>query len=126
MYNKIADKFEEPMPAAKLNLTVEQEATYRKRLIWRDKNRRVINLGGYTGKMQIRETYTSNTVLYELSTVNGRMSLSTAGVIELNISSNDTASLKGGVYDIVLTAPDGTDIRLAQGKLMVSPAVTKD
>jgi len=114
------------MPAAKLNLTVEQEATYKKRLIWRDKNRRVINLGGYTGKMQIRETYTSNTVLYELSTVNGRMSLSTAGVIELNISSNDTASLKGGVYDIVLTAPDGTDIRLAQGKLMVSPAVTKD
>lgn len=109
------------MPAAKLNLQVEQNATYKKRLIWRDKNRRPINLSGYSALMQVREGYGTEPVLYELSTENGKISLNAGGIIDLHIPAEDTKSIQAGVYDILLTASDGTVIRLAQGKLLVSP-----
>lgn len=114
------------MPAAKLNLTVEQGATFSKRLVWRDKNKRPVNLSGYTAKMQIRTSASSAEVLFELSTSNNRITLLAGGVIQLDISANDTDTIKGGVYDLKLYAPSGQEIRLVEGKVSVSPGVTKD
>ena len=45
------------MQAAKLNLTIKQGATFRKRLVWRGSNKKPINLTGYTAKMQARSVY---------------------------------------------------------------------
>lgn len=114
------------MPAAKLNLSVEQGATYSKRLVWRDKNKRPVPLTGYTAKMQVRSSATSPTVLFELSTENGRISFPAAGTIQLDISANDADTLMAGVYDLKLYAPGGREIRLIEGKFAVSPGVTKD
>jgi tRNA threonylcarbamoyladenosine modification (KEOPS) complex Pcc1 subunit len=113
------------MPAAKLNLLVEQGATFSKRLVWRDKNKRPVNLSSYTAKMQVRATVASSDVIYELSTANGRITLSSAGVIQLDISAADTSTLKAGVYDLELTASGGQVYRLVEGKLTVSPEVTR-
>ena len=115
------------MPAAKLNLTVEQGATFTKRLIWRDQKKRPINLTGYTAKMQIRESSSSDQVLFELSTENGRITLPGSGVIQLSISVPDTFLVTGGAYDLVLFAPGqtGEQYRLIQGKVVVSAAVTR-
>lgn len=114
------------MPAAKLNLTVEQGATFVKRLVWRDKAKRPISLSGYTAKMQIRESASSATVLFELSTANGRISMPGSGVIEMTIAVADTFNVKNGVYDLMLYAPSGQQIRLVEGKVVVSPGVTRD
>lgn len=114
------------MPAAKLNLTVEQGADFYKRLVWRDKNKRPVNLTGYAAKMQVRSSAGSATVLFELSTANGRIALPGSGAIELNIVANDTEAMAGGVYDLKLYAPGGREIRLIEGKLTVTPGVTKD
>ena len=114
------------MPAAKLNLTIEQGATFSKRLVWRDKNKRPVNTTGYAAKMQIRASATSAEVLFELSTTNNRIVLQAGGVIQLDISANDTDSIKSGVYDLKLYAPNGQEIRLIEGKVTVSPGVTKD
>jgi hypothetical protein len=114
------------MPAAKLNITVEQGATFSKRLVWRDKNKRPINLSGYTAKMQIRASATSTDVLFELSTSNQRITLAAGGVIQLDIAANDTDQIKAGVYDLKLYAPTGQEIRLIEGKVTVSPGVTRD
>jgi len=114
------------MPAAKLNLTVEQGADFSKRLVWRDKNKRPVNLTGYTAKMQVRSSAGSPTVILELSTTNGRISLPGSGAIELTIASNDTETITSGVYDLKLYAPDGKEIRFIEGKLTVTPGVTKD
>lgn len=114
------------MPAAKLNITIEQGATFSKRLVWRDKNKRPINMNGYTAKMQIRTSVTSAEVLFELSTANERITLMAGGVIQLDIAASDTDSIKGGVYDLKLYAPTGQEIRLIEGKVTVSPGVTKD
>lgn len=114
------------MPAAKLNLSVEQGATYSKRLVWRDKNKRPVNLSGYTAKMQVRASASSPTVLYELSTANGRISMPGSGVIQIDISADDTETFVAGVYDLKLYAPTGQEIRFIEGKVTVSPGVTKD
>lgn len=114
------------MPAAKLNLTVEQGATYSKRLVWRDKNKRPVNLTGYTAKMQVRSSATSTAVLFELSTANGRISFPAIGVIQIDIAANDTETVAAGVYDLKLYAPGGQEIRFIEGKLTVTPGVTKD
>lgn len=114
------------MPAAKLNLTVEQGATFVKRLIWRDSKKRPINLTGYTAKMQVRETASATSAaLFELSTSNGRINLPGNGVIELRLTVAETFDVSPGVYDLVLFAPNGDQYRLIQGRMTVSAAVTQ-
>ena len=114
------------MPAAKLNISVEQGATFSKRLVWRDKNKRPVNLTGYTAKMQVRASASSPVVIFELSTANGRISFPGAGVVQLDISASDTDTIGAGVYDLKLYAPAGQEIRFIEGKFTVLPGVTKD
>lgn len=113
------------MPAAKLNLLVEQGATFSKTLVWKDKNKRAINLTGYTARMQIRKTVGDATVIYELTTANGRITFPAAGTIKLNIPAAVTSTLQSGVYDLEMIAPNGDVLRLIEGKVTVSPEVTR-
>jgi hypothetical protein len=114
------------MPAAKLNISIEQGATFTKRLVWRDKNKRPVPLTGYTAKMQVRPSATSANVILELSTANGRITFPGPGVVQLDVAANDTDAITSGVYDLKLYAPSGQEIRFIEGKLTVTPGVTKD
>lgn len=114
------------MPAAKLNLTVEQGADFYKRLVWRDKNKRPVNLTGYAAKMQVRSSAGSPAIILELSTANGRIAFPGSGAIELIIAASDTEAIASGVYDLKLYTPGGKEIRFIEGKLTVMPGVTKD
>jgi hypothetical protein len=113
------------MPAAKLNLTVEQGATFSKRLVWKDKNRRPINITGWTARMQIRKIVADPNLILELSTANGRIVFTAAGTIELRLTAQETSTLQAGVYDLEMVAPDGSVTRLVEGKVVVSPEVTR-
>lgn len=113
------------MPAAKLNLNIEQGTSYTKRLVWRDKNKRPVPLTGYSARMQIRPTVASTEVILELSTVNGRITLGAGGAITLTLNPSETSQLKAGVYDLELTDGDGRVTRLIEGKVTVSPEVTR-
>lgn len=80
--------------------------------------------------MHVRSTYESPNVLLELSTANGRVTVTPlAGVIDLRIEANDTDELifESGVYDIKVEFPGdpGTEIRLLEGQIKVSPGVTQ-
>ncbi len=119
------------MPAAKRNLAIEQFATFTKRLIWRDSKKRPINLTGWTAKLQMRANAGSNTVLLELSTENGGIVIDPLkGIIDLILTDEQTGALTfaAAVYDLVLTAPGapvGQAHRLIEGKVLVSPGVTR-
>lgn len=115
------------MPAAKLNITVEQGTTFSKRLVWKDKNRRPINIVGWTARMHIRKTVSDPTVIMELSSFNGRILFPSAalGTIELKLSPLETSSLQSGVYDLEMVAPDGSVTRLVEGKVLISLEVTR-
>lgn len=115
------------MPAAKQNFTIEQRATFKRRLQYRDTRGRPIKLTGFGARMQIRSAANAAEVLLELSTENGRIILhGDSGIIDLVIESSVTGGIlwSQAVYDLKLIAPDGTEARLLEGKVFVSPGVT--
>ena len=117
------------MTAAKLNLPViEKGATWRHTLIWNGSNGQPVNLTDCTAKMQVRVEALSDTVLIELSTENGRLTLSpNLGKIELFIHANDTDDLTGdgGVYDLEVYFLNSDTVRLCSGLLSFSDQVTR-
>lgn len=115
------------MSAGIVNLLIEQGATFQHRFIWQDANGNVMNLIGYTARMQIRESVNTDETLLELTTDNGRIILGGAtGTIDLNIAATDTAAItwKRAVYDLELI-DDDTVTRLIQGQVNVSHEVTR-
>jgi hypothetical protein len=119
------------MTAAKVNLPViEQGATYVHNLLWRAPDKTTpINLTNVSAKMQVRTTLESPTVVIELSTDNGRLSIDgPAGKIHLEITNEDTANLvpvKDAVYDLEIYHINGTVTRLVEGKLSIKAEVTR-
>lgn len=118
------------MAAAKINLTVEKGATFTKNFVWKDAKGRAINITSYTANLQVRATADpASAVLLELGSQapeSGIVLGGTAGTINLTITDEETAALTftKGVYDLLLSLPDGTKKRLLQGSFAVSPAVT--
>ena len=114
---------------AKLKFTIYQGATFRKRLRWGVKATGVpIDLTGCTARMQVRPEVESPTVLLELTTANGGITLGgVAGTIELFVS-DDASTLftwTAGAWDLEIEFPGGDVRRLAQGSISVSPEVTR-
>lgn len=116
------------MAAAKKKFIIEEKATFKKRLIWSNKNKKPLNLTGYTALMQIKAVADEGSAtLLELSQTNGRIVITPlTGTIDLYISATDVAVIPWteAVYDLIVTAPDGTVIRLLQGPITVSHGVT--
>lgn len=116
------------MPAANYDFVIEQGTTFVKTLSWLDKNKTPINLTGYTAKMQIRPSESSSTVLLELSTTNGLLSITPlTGTIYILLDKITTAGFKWrlGVYDLLLTSIDGNAKKLIKGEINVAPGVTR-
>jgi len=90
---------------AKLKLTIYQGATFRKRLTWKGPlpAQTPIDLTGCTARMQVRPEVESSTVLLELTTANGGITLGgVAGTIELFVSDDDSAAFtwQSGSWDL--------------------------
>lgn len=87
------------------------------------------DLTGYTAKMQVRETPTDETVLDELTTENGRITITAIeGKIELIFPNTTTTNydFENAVYDLELMV--GTPVvvnRLLQGSFTVDYEVTR-
>lgn len=117
---------------AKLKLRIYQGATFKRRLVWASRVGNVdtpIDLTGCTARMQVRSEVGSPTVLLELNTTNGGVTLGGAtGTIDLYISDEDTAAFAwdGGVFDLEITDSADEVVRLVQGSASVSPEVTRD
>lgn len=115
------------MPAFKQNLIVEQGATFDKSFLWKaGKPLVAVNMAGFTGRMQIRPTVESATIIYELTTMNGGLTLGSNGVVRMLIEADATAlfSFTSAVYDLEIVS--GTKVtRLMQGTVKMSPNVTR-
>jgi hypothetical protein len=77
--------------------------------------------------MQLRTSYSAASASLELTTANGRVSLTSAGVITLSLTATETAALAAGryVYDLELVSSGGVVTRLLEGVVTVSPEVTR-
>ena len=116
--------------ARKYDLVIEQGATFKLRLIWKGENKQPLDLTSYTASLQVRETYASSDTLLSLtSEPNGGITITpTEGRIDIVIESTVTANLpapKNGVYDLELTSPAAEVTRLLEGKVRITPGVTR-
>lgn len=113
--------------AARLDLTIEQGATFTYNLTWRDGTGAIKALGsGWTARMQIRETVSSSTTLASLTNTSGITLASTGPNIVISLSATDTAALSfsNAYYDLELVN-SGTVYRVLEGKVTLSKEVTR-
>lgn len=117
------------MAAAKLKLSIEQGATFRKLFTWTAGTPAVtVDLTGCTARMQLRSELASSAPLVTLTTENGGITLGgTAGTIELLISATSTAAFTwtSAVFDLEIVNA-GVVTRLLYGTVSVSQEVTRD
>lgn len=97
-------------------------------LLYTDPSGLIIDITGYTARMQVRVSPSSSTVLLELTTENGGFVVDgPAGKLTMVITEAiaETLTWRRGVYDIELIPPSGEAFRFLQGEIEVSPEVTR-
>lgn len=116
------------MAAGSYDITIEQGATFSLVLTWKDENGALINLTGFSARMQIRENVESEDVIASLATSGSGIVLGGAlGTITITIDAAITATIRQtfAVYDLELQSASGVVTRLVQGAVTISPEVTR-
>jgi hypothetical protein len=114
------------MLAGTYNIICEQGATFIREITVVNADNTVPDYNSSTARMQVRPTIESTTIIIELTTENGRITL-LDNKITLNITAEDTTDLIQGVYKYDLEIVTGTEVtRLVQGDFKVSPEVTRE
>jgi hypothetical protein len=114
----------------KHDIVIQQGSVFRRVLQWRNPDDTVVDLTGYTAAMQVRPDYKSTTKLVDLSDpTHGSITFDIpAGLIWIEIKSSFTATLVApatAVYDFELVEPSGERHRLLEGKVAITPEVTR-
>jgi hypothetical protein len=115
------------MAAGKYDITIEQGATFRMKLRWKDSEGEAVDFTGYAARMQIRQFVQSDEVLLSLNTGNGGISFDNDGFINVLATAEQTEEIAdlAGVYDLEMVSADNTVTRLIEGKVRISPEVTR-
>jgi hypothetical protein len=118
------------MAAGKLDLIIEKGAKFTKHLEYKDKTKTPIDLTGYTARMQARKNPQSTTVVVDLTTENGGITITeVTGEIDLFLSGTATTAITAQgnlVYDLELIEPGpGEPIKLVRGTISLIEEVTK-
>lgn len=116
--------------AGKLNLVIEQGATFNVTMTWKDSSGTpVADLDQWDARMYLKTSKSAETSVLELTTDNGGIVLGeSAGTIRIYISATDTAALTepAGVYDLEMVSPSSAVTRLLAGKWKLDTEVTDD
>ena len=118
-----------------LNLVIYQGASLQHTWIWRygvdEDAAEPVDLTSASARAQVRRTRASRDVLLEMTTAGGDISLSALGEIKLHVPGAITATLPTlpvgmkGFWDLEIVWPDGDVCRLLQGRVTISPEVTR-
>jgi hypothetical protein len=126
------------MSAGKYSFVIEQGATFTIQLAYKDNTGTPIDLTGYSGKMQIRPTVTSDTVYLTLSSSlssdgsglnfsgSGGLNPPVSGTIGVIIAAETSNNLNfdQAVYDLEIYK-QSTVTRLIEGQVKLSKQVTR-
>ena len=113
------------MKPGRYNYRLVQGDTFQNIPVWKI-NSVPVNVTGYSALMQIRKSV-GGTILTTLSSANGHITVGTVdGSFAIYMSPSDTSALQTGewVYDLQVTAPDGTVTTLLQGGFTINSQVT--
>ena len=115
------------MPAGNYDITCDQGATFSRVITWKNSNGTPIDLTNYTARMQVRANYPSSTVLLDLTTANGGITLGGAlGTITLAATATTTAAIAADQYVYDLELITGSNVtRVVEGSFTVTPEVSR-
>ena len=111
------------MAAGKYDFTLEQGTTFSREITVQD-SASAMNLTGYTPRMQMRSTHDSSTIAL---TFTASVSNAAQGKIQLSATDTLTAAVEEGmyVYDLEIESSSSGVTRLMEGKITVTPEVTR-
>ena len=114
----------------KKDLTIYQGVSFKKAWEIVDKEGNPIDLSGWSAFCHFRRRVKDEDIILELSTANGLLfidqdSEKTVYGISLPPEQTRTLSMKAAVYDINLVDPEGDKVRIQEGTITISPAVTR-
>ena len=115
------------MSAATHNFVIDQGADWYATFVYKDSGGTAINLTGYTAALQIRDTYADSTTDLALTSSNGITITGATGTLAVHATAAQTTAIAAGnyVYDLEITSAGAIVTRLVQGKITVSPQVTR-
>jgi hypothetical protein len=115
------------MASSTYDITAEQGANYTATLTYRDSSNVLINLTGYTARMQVRKTIGSSAPYLSLTNASGITLGGAAGTVAIAISAAALAAVPAGnyVYDLELISGAGVVVRLISGDFVVTGEVTR-
>ena len=115
------------MPAGQYDITCDQGATFSRVITWKNSNGTPIDLTNYTARLQVRSNYPSSTVLLDLTTENGGITLGgVLGTITLAATATATAAIAADEYVYDLELITGSNVtRVVEGSFTVTPEVTR-
>jgi hypothetical protein len=114
------------MTPGRFNFVCPQGATFQPLLTYKSDNV-VVDLYGYSSRLQVRESYDSEEIVIGLSEGNGIYTGGSTGNIFIFIDANTTKDLIPGdhVYDLEIESSEGIVYRLLQGRFNITPEVTR-
>lgn len=117
------------MVAAKYNFVCEQGSKFERVLTLKDPEGEPLDLTGYSIVMQVRRDIRSDTVVVELSSEGGEITIGEDGQITLFLPASTTADITSdGVYDIELIPPSGANYaeKVLRGLFRLEREITRD
>ncbi len=114
------------MPFLTKNFNVDQGATLEFSIVWKDANGALIDLTGYSAKMQARDKAGGKILCFTLTQTDGIAINGPQGKFTVTITPERTNRLvyPKSHYDILLTSPSGKKTRILEGTLTLSRSVT--
>jgi predicted secreted Zn-dependent protease len=116
------------MIAGIYNITCEQGATFTRTFTITDPDGDIVDLSGYTGRMQVRRDVESSAALIELTSANGRLVITPLlGEITINLTPALTAGItRDGIYDLeIVNTTSGVVYRVLKGSFKIDKEVTR-
>jgi hypothetical protein len=117
------------MAAGVYNTVIEKGATFELTVTYKDATGAAVDLTTWTVRMQVRETPSSSTII--LTSEGGSPTIvltkNSSGVISATVSAANTAALTPATafYDIEAQNASGVVRRVLQGRIIISPDVTR-
>lgn len=107
--------------ATKINMVMDQAATFSSSFTVLDVFNNPIDFSTYTASSQMRKTYMS------VNSYSFSVTANSTGGITLSMTANNTALIDAGryVYDVEVVDGVGVKSRIAEGIITVTPQVTR-
>lgn len=115
------------MALSTYNITAEQGSDYVASIAYTDDEGDIVNMSGYTSRMQVRRFAGSIESVLSLTNTSGMTISATAGTVALSISSSALTAVPAGkyAYDLEVIDNGGKVTKLLQGTFTVEAEVTR-